>query len=92
MNSKTAIAAFVLIGSLAGSALAAEKTESLMVGGWHCGGCAAKTESALRDVNGVRTVSADKVKKQVTVTYDDSKAKRADLEKAIAEAGFSVEK
>jgi copper chaperone CopZ len=32
------------------------------------------------------------VKKQVTVTYDDSKAKRADLEKAIAEAGFSVEK
>ena len=90
MNSKTAIAAFVLIGSLAGSALAAEKTESLMVGGWHCGGCAAKTESALRDVTGVRTASADKVKKQVTVTYDDAKVKHADLTKAISEAGFAA--
>jgi len=92
MNMKTAIAAFVLVGSLAGAALAAEKTESLGVSGWHCGGCAAKTESALREVKGVRTASADKTKKQVTVTYDDTQAKRADLEKAIAEAGFSVEK
>jgi Cu+-exporting ATPase len=92
MNMKTAIAAFVLVGSLAGAAFAAEKTESLGVSGWHCGGCAAKTESALREVKGVRTASADKTKKQVTVTYDDTQAKRADLEKAIAEAGFSVEK
>jgi len=28
----------------------------------------------------------------VTVTYDDAKAKRADLEKAIADSGFTVDK
>jgi copper chaperone CopZ len=39
----------------------------------------------------VSTVAADKTRKVVTVTYDDAKAKRADLEKAIADSGFSVE-
>jgi hypothetical protein len=37
-------------------------------------------------------VAADKTKKVVTVTYDDAKARRADLEKAIADSGFSVDK
>ncbi len=85
---------FILIGALvlAGSAMAAEKTETLHVSGWHCGGCAARTESALKDVKGVSAVAADKTKKEVTVTYDDSKASRADLEKAIADSGFSVSK
>lgn len=89
---KTALTAFLLAASIAGSAFAAERTESLAVSGWHCGGCAAKTESALRDVKGVRNASADKANKKVTVTYDDAQVKRADLEKAIAEAGFTVAK
>ena len=38
------------------------------------------------------SASADKNKKQVTVTYDDSKAKRADLERAIADSGFTIDK
>ncbi len=84
--------AFALAAGLSTAALAAEKTETLKVSGWHCGGCAAKTESALKDVKGVNTVSSDKNKKQVTVTYDDTKVKRADLEKAIADSGFSVDK
>ena len=72
------------------SAFAGEKTETIKVSGWHCGGCAAKTESALKDVKGVTTVLADRNKKSVTVTYDDSKVKRADLEKAITDSGFSA--
>ena len=84
--------AFVLAAGLSGAALAAEKTETLKVSGWHCAGCSAKTEAALKDVKGVTVATADKNKKQVTVTYDDSKAKHADLEKAIADSGFTVDK
>jgi Cu+-exporting ATPase len=86
------IFAFVLAAGLSTAALAAEKTETLKVSGWHCGGCASKTEAALKDVKGVTTVSADKNKKEVTVTYDDTKVKHADLEKAIADSGFDVAK
>jgi copper chaperone CopZ len=85
------IAGLILAAGFSTAALAAEKTETIKVSGWHCGGCAARTESALKDVKGVSTVAADKTKKVVTVTYDDAKAKRADLEKAIADSGFSVE-
>ena len=78
--------------ALSTAAMAAEKTETLKVSGWHCGGCAARTESALKGVPGVNTASSDKTKKEVTVTYDDSKVKHADLEKAIADSGYSVDK
>jgi len=84
--------AFVFAAGLSTATLAADKTETLQVSGWHCAGCSAKTEAALKDVKGVSTVAADKNKQQVTVTYDDTKAKRADLEKAIADSGFSVAK
>ena len=73
-------------------ALAESKTETLKITGWHCGGCAARTESALQDVKGVTAVKSDKAKKEVTVTYDDATARRADLEKAITDAGFAVAK
>jgi mercuric transport protein len=85
-------AAAALAALLSAPAFAAEKKETLKISGWHCGGCAARTESALKDVKGVTTVSADKAKKEVTVTYDDATARRADLEKAIADSGFAVEK
>ena len=88
---KNLLMGLVAVAALAGSAaFAAEKTETLKVSGWHCGGCAARTESALKDLKGVTTAAADKHKKEVTVTYDDAKVKHADLEKAITESGFSV--
>jgi len=87
---RTLLAASLLTFSLA--AAAAEKTETIKVSGWHCGGCAARTESALKDVKGVSTVATDKHKQEVTVTYDDSKVKRADLDKAIADSGFEAAK
>jgi copper chaperone CopZ len=86
------IAGLILAAGFSTAAFAAEKTETIKVSGWHCGGCAARTESALKDVKGVSTVAADKTRKVVTVTYDDAKARHADLEKAIADSGFSVEK
>jgi mercuric transport protein len=86
------IAAFALAAGLSTAALAAPKTETLKVSGWHCAGCAARTESALKDLKGVTTATADKKKNAVTVTYDDSKVKHADLEKAVADSGFDLDK
>ncbi len=89
---RTLISAAALAALLAAPAFAAEKTEVIKVSGWHCGGCSARTESALKEVKGVTAVAADKNKKEVKVTYDDAVASRADLEKAIADSGFSVTK
>src|SRR5438105_10364176 len=58
VSMKKLIAASIL--ALSFGALAAEKTETIKVSGWHCGGCAARTESALKEVKGVQTVAADK--------------------------------
>jgi copper chaperone CopZ len=88
---KTLIALAFAAG-LSTAALAAEKTETLKVSGWHCAGCAAKTESALKDIKGVTAVAASKDNNEVKVTYDDHMVKRSDLEKAIAKTGYSVEK
>lgn len=89
---KNLIAGCLLAAGLATAAFAGEKTETIKVSGWHCGGCAARTESALKDVKGVQSVSSDKAKQEVVVKYDDAKVKRADLEKAIADSGFMVAK
>jgi len=86
------IATVALAASFSTAALAAPKTETLRVSGWHCENCSARTESALKAVKGVTAVSADKKTDAVTVTYDDSKVKRADLEKAVAKSGFELEK
>ena len=89
---KKLIAGPLLASLLSFGALAAEKTETIKVEGWRCGGCAARTEAALKDVKGVSAVASDKTKHLVEVTYDDTKVKRQDLDKAIADSGFSAEK
>jgi len=73
-------------------AFAKETTTTMKVSGWMCAGCPAKTETALKEVPGVKTVKVDKEKSTATVTFDDAKAKPADLEKAVASSGFSVDK
>jgi copper chaperone CopZ len=81
---------FAIALGLSTAALAGAKTETIKVNGWHCEKCPAKTEAKLKQVSGVESASADREKNQVVVKYDDSKAKRADLEKAVADSGFAV--
>ncbi len=78
--------------SLSTAALAEVKTETIKVDGWKCEKCPAKTAAKLKEVKGVESATADKEKKTVVVKYDDSKAKRADLDKAVADSGFAVAK
>jgi copper chaperone CopZ len=74
--------------ALASGALAAERSLSLRVEGWHSKGDVYKTESAIQQVKGVLRVSSDLPKKQITVTFDDAVASEAQITKAISGAGY----
>ena len=89
---KRTIGAALLSLALAGSAVAAQKTETIKVDGWHSSGDAYKTELALRAVKGVVKADADRGQSAVIVTYDDSATNRSALEKAVSGAGYSVKK
>jgi len=88
---RTFRAALLFLG-LATVAAAAQKTDTLKVAGWHSSGDAYKSEQAVRAVKGVVRVETDKVKAELTVTYDDAATNRAAIEKAVAGAGYSVKK
>ncbi|MFL5312039.1 MAG: heavy-metal-associated domain-containing protein [Myxococcales bacterium] len=74
------------------AALAAEKTETIKVAGWHSKGDAYKTEVAVRAVKGVSNASADYARTVIVVTYDDQQATRQQLDKAVGDAGYSTGK
>ncbi len=86
------LSGFAIAAALSTAALAGQKTETVKVSGWHCSGCSAKTETALKEIKGVQSATADKATKTVKVTYDDAQVKRADIDKAITDSGFSVDK
>jgi len=88
---KKAIVLAIALG-FSSAALAASKTETIQVSGWKCDQCPGKTAAKVKAVDGVESATADREKGQLVVKYDDSKAKRADLEKAVADSGFSVAK
>ena len=81
---------FAAVLGLSTVAVAGEKTETIKVSGWKCDKCPGKTEAKVKSVTGVQSAHADRAKGELQVTYDDSKAKRADLEKAVADSGFAV--
>jgi copper chaperone CopZ len=71
---------------------AKETTTTVKVKGWHCAGCAGETETAVKEVKGVKNATADFDKHTVVVAYDDAQAKPGQIEKAISKAGYTVEK
>ena len=89
---KKALFAFAIALGLSAAALAEAKTETIKVSGWQCAKCPPKTEAKVKAVPGVESATADREKGVLVVKYDDSKAKPADLEKAVADSGFAVGK
>jgi copper chaperone CopZ len=77
---------------LAAPSFANEATTTVKVKGWHCSGCAGETESAVKQVKGVKSATANFDKHTVVVAYDDTQAKPGQIESAIAKAGYTVEK
>jgi copper chaperone CopZ len=75
---------------LAGSALAAEKSVTVKIAGWHSKGDAFKTEAAVQSVKGVKSAASDYGRKVLVVVYDDAVATQGQVEAAVVEAGYQV--
>jgi copper chaperone CopZ len=89
---KKALFGFAVLLCASGAALGETKTESIKVSGWKCDDCPGKTEAKVKKVKGVQSATANREKGELLVKYDDTKANRAALEKAVADSGFQVEK
>ena len=84
---------FIVVAAvtLAGRAIAGEKTVTLEVRGMYCELCPLTVKKALSRVPGVSNVSASYAKKEAVVTFDDTKASVDTLTKATANAGYPSE-
>jgi len=82
----------VMVMVFAFAAVAGENTVDVKVKGMTCGACVEKVKTSLEKVDGVTNAKVDLEKAVATVTYDDSKSGEKDLEKAVKDAGFKVEK
>ncbi len=67
----------------------ASSSTTLSVGGMTCAACSARVERALEDVPGVLDATVNLATERATV-HTDRRITRADLEGAIARAGYSV--
>ena len=62
----------------------------LKVEGMTCGGCVKSIQKALTSRDGVKAASADLDSGMVAVEFDAKAIDKSTIEKAIADAGFSV--
>jgi mercuric ion binding protein len=85
---KTSIAAVVAVIALTASAWASQKTVILNVSGMTCEACPITVKKALQKVPGVSKIGVLFEKKQVVVTFDDSKTNTDSLVKATTNAGY----
>jgi Cu+-exporting ATPase len=71
--------------------MAAEKRSDLKIRGMVCSACSTTIEKSLRSIGGVRKADVNLATEMASVEYDPEKAKLADLERAVREAGYDVE-
>jgi periplasmic mercuric ion binding protein len=77
-----------LIGTI--TVFAQTKTEKFKVYG-NCGMCQARIEKAVKSIEGVKKAKWDSEKMILTVTFDESKVKLADIHKAVAKVGHDTD-
>ncbi len=87
-NLKISIAAVVAMLVLMSPAWASPKTVTLNVSGMTCEACPITVKKALQKVPGVSKIEVQYEKKQVVVTFDDSKTGIDALVKATTNAGY----
>ena len=54
----------------------------------HCDGCVNTVENAVRKLDGIQTVSASELSKEVRVEYDPEKVKEEQIRKALLLVGY----
>src|SRR5216117_3230198 len=77
------------VASACNQTLATNKTATLSVKGWTCASCAVSTRIALNKLVGVAAVTTSDEKKEVVVSYDDSRVTPARMIEAIEKLGYS---
>jgi mercuric ion binding protein len=87
-NLKNSIAAVVAMIALTVPAWASPKTVTLNVSGMTCAACPITVKKALQKVPGVSKIDVQYEKKQVVVTFDDTKTNVDALVKATTNAGY----
>ncbi len=87
-NLKNSIAAVVAMLVLTDPASASPKTVTLNVSGMTCPACPITVKKALEKVSGVSKIDVLYEKKQVVVTFDDTRANVDALVKATTNAGY----
>ena len=87
-NLKNSIAALAAIIALTVPVWASPKTVTLNVLGMTCEACPITVKKALQKVPGVSQIDVLYEKKQVVVTFDDSRTNTKALVKATASAGY----
>lgn len=65
------------------------QTRSFSVTGMHCRGCEAAIESAVNELDGIRSVRAHFAKEKSKVTWDDSKTSLAEIFQVIQDKGYA---
>lgn len=66
------------------------REDIIPIAGMTCGGCVASVSRVLRALPGVQNVEVSLKPGEAKVIYDENAVKRAALEKAIQDAGFTV--
>jgi len=85
---KTALTAVIVALMLVGPAWASPQIVTLNVSGMTCAACPITVKKALEKDPGVSKVQVQFEKKQVLVTFDDSKTNTDALVKATTNAGY----
>jgi periplasmic mercuric ion binding protein len=87
-NLKSSILVVVAMIALTAPVWASQKTVTLNVSGMTCEACPITVKEALQKVPGVSKIDVLYEKKQVVVTFDDSKTNTDSLVKATTNAGY----
>jgi len=90
-NLKVMLVAVAAVLVLTAPAWASPKTITLKVSGMTCEACPITVKKALQKVPGVAKIDVLYEKKQVVVTFDDSKTNTDALVKATTNAGYPSE-
>jgi periplasmic mercuric ion binding protein len=87
-NIKSLLAGAIVAFMLAAPTWASPKTVALNVSGMTCPACPITVKKALEKVGGVSKVDVRFEKKQVLVTFDDTRTNADELVKATTDAGY----
>lgn len=82
---------FLAVALAPGLAFAKDQKASYSVKEWSCEGCANKGAKALKQIGGVKEVTTDLDKKELTVTFDDGKVKEAEIAAAVKKLKFNCD-